>query len=95
MDKRRPVVVISSDGVGHLPIKLIAPITDWKDRYSQNMWHVKIIPNVLNGLDKVSAVDTLQVRCLSIERFISKRGQASTTIMQEITAAIAAIIEHA
>ena len=95
MDKRRPTVVISSDGVGRLPIKLAAPITDWKDHYSQNIWHVKIMPNVLNGLDKVSAVDALQIRCLSMRRFIRKRGQASTTIMQEITAAIAAIIEHA
>ncbi|MEI6065034.1 MAG: type II toxin-antitoxin system PemK/MazF family toxin, partial [Pseudanabaena sp. ELA748] len=28
--KTRPVVVISSDAIGKLPIKLIAPITDWK-----------------------------------------------------------------
>lgn len=95
LDKKRPVVVISSDGVGRLPIKLVAPITEWKDHYSQNIWHVKIMPNALNGLDKASAVDALQVRCISVERFIRKRGHASTTIMEEITAAIAAIIEHA
>lgn len=29
--KARPAVVISSDAVGRLPIKLVAPITDWKD----------------------------------------------------------------
>jgi mRNA interferase MazF len=28
--KVRPAVVISSDAVGKLPIKLIAPVTDWK-----------------------------------------------------------------
>ena len=28
--KSRPAVVISSNAVGKLPIKLIAPITDWK-----------------------------------------------------------------
>ena len=28
--KVRPAIVISSDSVGKLPIKLIAPITDWK-----------------------------------------------------------------
>lgn len=28
--KIRPAVVVSSDSVGKLPIKLIAPVTDWK-----------------------------------------------------------------
>jgi mRNA interferase MazF len=32
--KVRPAVVISSDSVGKLPIKLIAPITDWKTYFS-------------------------------------------------------------
>ncbi len=29
--KTRPVVVVSSDAVGVLPIKLVAPLTEWKD----------------------------------------------------------------
>jgi mRNA interferase MazF len=33
--KVRPAVVISSDSVGKLPIKLIAPITDWKTYFPQ------------------------------------------------------------
>jgi mRNA interferase MazF len=33
IQKIRPAVVISSNDVGSLPIKLVAPITDWKDRY--------------------------------------------------------------
>ncbi len=33
IQKIRPAVVISSNDVGALPIKLVAPITDWKDRY--------------------------------------------------------------
>lgn len=28
--KTRPAVVVSSNAAGKLPIKLIAPITDWK-----------------------------------------------------------------
>ena len=30
--KTRPAIVVSSDAVGRLPIKLIAPLTDWKPR---------------------------------------------------------------
>ena len=92
--KIRPAVVISSDGIGHLPIKLVSPITDWKDRFSGNIWHVGIKPDDTNGLAKVSAVDTMQIRGVDVERFISKRGRLNATLMQEITAAIAAIVEH-
>ena len=28
--KTRPVVVVSSDEIGVLPIRLVAPITEWK-----------------------------------------------------------------
>lgn len=40
--KTRPAVIISSDAVGKLPIKLIVPITDWKDTFAYNLWHVRI-----------------------------------------------------
>jgi mRNA interferase MazF len=33
--KTRPAVVVSSDAVGRLPIKLVAPLTDWKNHYAQ------------------------------------------------------------
>ena len=61
--KSRPAVVISSDAVGRLPIKLIAPITDWKRSFGANLWHLQIRPNQANGLTKISAVDTLQIPC--------------------------------
>ena len=94
IQKSRPAVVISSDGVGHLPIKLVSPITGWQDRFSRNIWHVRIEPSGMNGLTKLSAVDTLQIRGVDANRFISRRGRLNATLMQEITAAIAAIIEY-
>lgn len=42
--KIRPAVVISSNNIGILPIKLVAPITDWKDWYAGNLWHIKLNP---------------------------------------------------
>lgn len=57
--KIRPVIVVSSDGVGQLPIKLIAPITDWKEYFNGDIWHIKIEPDSINNLAKVSAVDVL------------------------------------
>ncbi|BBH41690.1 MULTISPECIES: type II toxin-antitoxin system PemK/MazF family toxin [Microcystis] len=91
--KLRPAVVISSDSVGKLPIKLIAPITDWKTYFSANLWHVKIEPNSINGLNKASAIDTLQLRGVDLQRFIRKLGSVSEITILEIVASIATVIE--
>ncbi|MFN5968481.1 MAG: type II toxin-antitoxin system PemK/MazF family toxin [Microcystis sp.] len=91
--KLRPAVVISSDSVGKLPIKLIAPITDWKTYFSANFWPVKIEPNSINGLNKASAIDTLQLRGVDLQRFIHKLGSVSEITMLEIIASIATVIE--
>jgi len=91
--KVRPAIVISSDAVGKLPIKLISPITDWKSYFSLNFWHIKIEPDVTNGLTKVSAIDTLQLRSVDLQRFIRKLGSVSEVQMLEITKAIVTVIE--
>ena len=92
--KTRPAVVINSDGIGRLPIKLVSPITGWQAQFSRNIWHVRIEPNRTNGLTKVSTVDTLQIRGVDVRHFISRRGRLNATLMEEIVAAIAAIIEY-
>jgi len=92
--KTRPVVVINSDAVGVLPIKLVAPITEWKDYLAQNVWHVKVAPDSTNGLTKISAIDTLQLRGVDAQRFVEKLGNVSPVVMKSIVAAIAAVIEY-
>lgn len=92
--KTRPVIVVSSDAIGALPIKLVAPLTEWKEYLAKNVWHVKISPDSLNGLAKTSAVDTLQLRGLDTQRFVQKLGRVSPSVMRSIVAAIAAVIEY-
>jgi mRNA interferase MazF len=77
-----------------LPIKLIAPITDWKDYYAPNIWHVQLDPDPSNGLTKPSAVDVLQLRGMDRQRFIRKLGQLSPDTLEEIVLAIVAIVEY-
>lgn len=91
--KTRPAVVISSDAVGRLPIKLVAPITDWKDYFVANIWHIHIEPNSLNGLSKTSAIDVLQIRGMDIKRFIRKLGEISPELMEEVVLSVGAVIE--
>ena len=92
--KTRPAIVVSSDAVGRLPVKLVAPLTDWKSYYAANLWHVRIDPDPDNGLTKPSAVDTLQIRGMDLQRFIHKLGKVSSTALEEIVLSIAAVIEY-
>jgi mRNA interferase MazF len=92
--KTRPAIVISSNAVGRLPIKLVAPITDWKPYYAANIWHVRIDPDSLNGLSKPSAVDALQLRGMDSQRFINRLGLVSETVLAEVVLAVAAVIEY-
>ena len=92
--KTRPAVVVSSDAVGRLPIKLVAPVTDWKSHYLPNLWHVRIDPDPTNGLAKVSAIDALQLRGMDHQRFIRRLGETSPEQLEEIVLAVAAIIEY-
>ncbi len=55
--KIRPAVIVNDDAIGLLPLKVIVPITEWKDRYSVPPWMVQVFPTSENRLDKVSAAD--------------------------------------
>lgn len=92
--KIRPVIVVNSDAVSRLPIRLVAPLTGWKNQFAASFWHVRIEPDRSNGLIKVSAVDTLQLRGLDTQRFVRKLGGIPAIIMEEIVSAIAAVVEY-
>jgi mRNA interferase MazF len=94
MKKTRMVVVISSDAIGVLPIKLGVPITEWQPSFANHLWHVRLEPDSRNGLTKVSALDVLQMRALAVERFIKRKGHVTGAVLGEVTAALAAIVEH-
>jgi mRNA interferase MazF len=71
--KTRPVVVVNPDALGALPIRLVAPLTEWKDYFLSNIWHVKVVPDGINKLTKTSAIDTLQLRGIDTQRFVRLR----------------------
>jgi len=91
--KKRPALIISDDTIGILPLKIIVPITEWKDRFQGAVWLVKIEPDNQNNLLKPSAADTFQVRSVSTKRFLRKTGSVSPTVLGEIKAAIKAVID--
>ncbi len=40
--KTRPVIIVNDDEIGVLPLKVIVPVTDWKDRYEEVVWMTKL-----------------------------------------------------
>ena len=81
--KTRPAVIVSDDAPGKLPLKIIVPITDWKESYSIASWMVRILPGEENGLTKPSAADCFQVRSISKERFVKKIGSIIPIIIHK------------
>ena len=92
--KTRSVVVVNSGAIGVLPIRLVAPLTEWKDYFTHNLWHVRLMPDSANGLSKPSAVDALQLRGVDTQRFVHKIGNVSEAVMRSIVRAIAVVIEY-
>ena len=76
--KTRPCVILNDDSIGILPLKVVAPITDFKDKYKEVPWMVILVMDNLNSLDKDSVIDVFQVRAVSEERLIKRIGVIST-----------------
>lgn len=90
--KTRPAIIVNDDAVGILPLRVIVPITEWKDRFSIAPWIVRLEPDSENGLSKVSAVDTFQVRSVSQERFVQQFGKVGESLLKKIETALAIVL---
>jgi mRNA interferase MazF len=90
--KTRPVVIISEDAIGILPLRVVVPFTEWKNRYALAPWLIRIDPDPQNGLRKTSAADAFQLRSVSTSRFVLKLGEITRDALREIIEAVQVII---
>ncbi len=91
IQKVRPAVIVNDNSLGKLPLKIIVPITDWKQRYEIAPWMVNISPDKDNNLAKESAADCFQVRSLSVDRFSKKIGFIDHAKLEAIKEALAKV----
>ena len=56
--KTRPAVIVNDNSLGKLPLKIIVPVTDWKEIY-----HLIILPMTSEGLDVVFPSVQSLARC--------------------------------
>jgi mRNA interferase MazF len=90
--KTRPALIISTDALGKLPLKVIVPITGWKEQYDSYPWMVKITPSKQNGLAKISAADCFQIKSVSVERLTTHVGSVDPEITTQVQEAISQVI---
>ena len=92
--KQRPAIVISSDDLGILAVKLVVPLTAWNPSFQGKVWHTQIPPTQDNGLRKLSSADTLQTRSVSLIRFIRKMGNIEQDTLAKIVAGLVIVVEY-
>ena len=90
--KTRPAIIVNDNTLGRLPLKIIVPVTDWKERYSIAPWMVKLIPNNQNKLSKESSADCFQIRSIAEERCVKKLGQIDADELEKIRKALATVL---
>ena len=91
--KKRPVVIINDDAIGILPLRVVVPVTEWKEHFQGAIWMVKIEPDNKNNLKKISALDVFQIRSVSTARFLNMIGSVTSEILDEVKTAVKAVID--
>ncbi len=94
MRKVRPALIVSADDLGRLPLKIIVPVTDWKESYDIVPWMLKLVPSATNSLNKESAADCFQIRCVAQERLIKKTGRITSDELEAAKGKIAAVVGY-
>jgi len=94
IQKIRPAVVMTAAGAGKIRLQIVVPITGWQPQFSRYFWMVQLKSDEQNGLSKDSAVDTFQVKSLSVNRFQRKLGSVTKEQLKEISTAIALCVGY-
>lgn len=92
IQKNRPAVIVNDNSLGKLPLKVIVPITEWKERYEFAPWMIKIEADKQNGLSKDSSADCFQIRSVSETRFIKRIGFIDESLMDEIRIGLSKVL---
>ncbi len=82
--KARPVIILNSNSIGKLDLKIVAPVTNWSKQFRFYPWMFNIQNNASNGLSKESAIDCFQIKSISTIRFIERLGFVDDEILFNI-----------
>ncbi|KYC40309.1 PemK family transcriptional regulator [Scytonema hofmannii PCC 7110] len=94
IQKTRPAIVISSNMLNTIPMRIIVPIATWQPKFQNRPFMVLIQPTDDNGLGSDSAGNILQVRSVTTERFVRRLGIVSEEVMQKLLAVLIICIDY-
>ena len=89
----RPVVVVSSNAINGLPIRMVAPITSFQDKHLKRIWAVLIDASPGTGLANQSTIMAEQSRCVALERFVRILGKVQPTVLEELEIALKIVLD--
>ncbi len=92
IQKNRPAIIVSIPELNALPLRIVVPITEYKDKHEEFFWYIKLPPTKLNGLKKQSSANALQCKSVSINRFTKKIGVITKEQLLQITESISECI---
>lgn len=89
--KTRPAIVVSTNIMSNLPIKVVVPITSWQKHFKIHPYKIKLKNFEQFGLKSLSAAECFQIKSFSIQRFKSKIGEIDSETLHQIHSTIAKI----
>ena len=94
IQRTRPCVVINSTVFDPLGIRLIVPLTTWKNEFDRRFNKIQVSKDPSNGLDADSAADFLQIRSVALDRLITRIGVLNADLLEEIVAGVVIAIDY-
>lgn len=87
--KVRPAIVVSTDGLGVLRLRVVVPCTSSRtDDTNQRFWQVSVPATPENGLNGDTVADPFQVKSVSLERFHRRIGPLESEVFAEVLMAL-------
>ncbi|MGO9614257.1 MAG: type II toxin-antitoxin system PemK/MazF family toxin [Dissulfurispiraceae bacterium] len=88
IQKCRPCLIVNDDAVGVLPLKIIASISDYKDKFKDVPWMATLMPGHENGLGKKSVIDLFQVRSVDEKSLVEHKGMIGADQLLSVKTAL-------
>ncbi len=88
---QRLVLILSSDALAVLPIRVVVPLVAWREAFSATPWMVRVPPVLNSGLAEVMAADALQVRSVSTARLSGRLGSLPERVTARVAQAVTEI----
>lgn len=94
LQRDRPAVVVSSPAFDSAPVRIVVPLTTWREEFEGSINKLRVEADAGNGLHADSGADFLQVRSVALERFVEQLGEVDAELVEEIAAGVAIAVDY-